>query len=193
MRVALYARTSTADGRQDNDNQLSQLREFAAQQGWDIVSEFVDQASAKNDKRPQFQAMFTAAKEKAFDIVLFWSLDRFSREGAFETMRYLRELTDIGVNWKSFTEQYLDSCGIFREAVLAILAVIAKQERVRLSERTLAGLERARREGKELGRPKRICNRAKIREMREGGMSLGMIAKEFRLPKANVARICKGG
>lgn len=73
MRVALYARTSTADGRQDNDNQLSQLREFAAQQGWDIVSEFVDQASAKNDKRPQFQAMFAAAKEKAFDIVLFWS------------------------------------------------------------------------------------------------------------------------
>lgn len=102
-------------------------------------------------------------------------------------------LTDCGVKWRSLTESYLDSCGIFSDVVISVLATIAKQERVRLSERTLAGLERARREGKELGRPKRICNRAKIRELRESGMSLGMIAKEFRLPKANVARICKGG
>jgi DNA invertase Pin-like site-specific DNA recombinase len=67
-------------------------------------------------------------------------LDRFSREGALETLTYLQKLTQYGVGYRSFTEQYLDSCGMFREAVISILAVIAKQERVRLSERTIAGL-----------------------------------------------------
>ena len=56
-------------------------------------------------------------------------------------------VTSYGVGWKSFTEQYLDSCGIFRDAVLSILATIAKQERIRLSERTVAGLEASRRYG----------------------------------------------
>ena len=75
--------------------------------------------------------------------MLFWSLDRFSREGVFETLQYLQRLTAYGVGYRSFSEQYLDSCGMFRDAVISILAVIAKQERVRLSERTLAGLARA--------------------------------------------------
>jgi DNA invertase Pin-like site-specific DNA recombinase len=50
-------------------------------------------------------------------------------EGVLETLQYLRTLTSYGVGWKSFTEQYLDSCGVFRDAVLSILATIAKQER----------------------------------------------------------------
>jgi DNA invertase Pin-like site-specific DNA recombinase len=83
-----------------------------------------------------------AASMRQFDLVLFWSLDRLSREGVLET------LSSYGVGWKSFTEQYLDSCGVFRDAVLSILATIAKQERIRLSERTMAGLEKARREGR---------------------------------------------
>src|SRR5262245_53864036 len=73
-----------------------------------------------------------AASRHEFDLALFWSLDRFSREGVLETLQYLRTLTSYGVGWKSFTEQYLDSCGIFRDAVLSILATIAKQERIRL-------------------------------------------------------------
>jgi DNA invertase Pin-like site-specific DNA recombinase len=72
-------------------------------------------------------------------LVLFWSLDRFSREGVLETLQHLQKLTAYGVGWKSFTEQYLDSCGVFRHAVLSILATIAKQQRNRLSERTIAG------------------------------------------------------
>jgi hypothetical protein len=42
-----------------------------------------------------------------------------------------------GVNWRSFTGEYLDSTGLFKDAVIAILAVIAKQERVRRSELSL--------------------------------------------------------
>src|SRR5208282_6011207 len=143
-RIVLYARVSTKDKGQDTRNQLTQLRDFCAKQEWAIVHEYVDHASAKTADRPQFKAMMAAAAQREFDLALFWSLDRFSREGVLETLQHLQRLTSYGVGWKSFTEQYLDSCGIFRDAVLSILATIAKQERIRLSERTVAGLERAR-------------------------------------------------
>jgi DNA invertase Pin-like site-specific DNA recombinase len=139
MTCALYARVSTK-GKQDTENQLAQLREFCAKNGWSIVHEYVDRVTGKHSDREQFQRLFQDASQRRFDLVLFWSLDRFSREGVRETLNHLERLTSYGVNWRSFTEQYLDSCGIFKDAVLGILATIAKQERVRLSERTLAGL-----------------------------------------------------
>jgi len=77
--------------------------------------------------------MFTAASKRQFDVLLFWALDRLSREGCLETLQHLQRLTSHGVAWRSFTEQYLDSTGVFREAVISILAAVAKQERVRLS------------------------------------------------------------
>ncbi len=144
MRCAIYSRVSTDDKGQNPENQLTQLREFATTQGWRIVEEFVDKASGKNANRPEFQRMLQTAKYRKFDILLFWSLDRLSREGVFETLNYLKTLTGYGVNWRSFTEQYLDSTGMFRDAVIAILAVIAKQERVRQSERVQAGMDTVR-------------------------------------------------
>ena len=140
MNIALYTRVSTRDKGQDVENQLRQLREFCAKQDWRIVGEYTDPASGKRSDREQFQQMFTAASRRQFDCVLFWSLDRFSREGVYETLQHLQRLTAYGVGYRSFTEQYLDSCGLFKDAVISILATIAKQERVRLSERTIAGL-----------------------------------------------------
>jgi DNA invertase Pin-like site-specific DNA recombinase len=92
------------------------------------------------------------------------------------------------VDWKSFTEQYLDSCGVFRDAVLSILGTIAKQERIRLSERTMAGLERARKIG---GRPRVVTNRQKVADLRAAGKSLREIATEMRLSLTTVARIAR--
>ena len=100
-------------------------------------------------------------------------------------------LTSYGVGWKSFTEQYLDSCGVFRDAVLSILATIAKQERIRLSERTLAGLEQARNRGAAIGRPRVITDRDKVKRLRSSGLSLPAIACEMKLSITTVARICK--
>ncbi len=189
MKTVLYARVSTRDKGQDVENQLAQLREFCQRSGWTLIREYVDQASAKTAKRPQFQAMLTGAARKEFDLVLFWSLDRFSREGVLETLQHLQALSAADVNWRSFTEQYLDSCGIFRDAVLSILATIAKQERVRLSERTLAGLARARRQGKRLGRPGLVCDRDKLRDMRKAGLSFGEIAEKMGMAKTTVVRL----
>ena len=146
MIAALYGRVSTSDGRQDADNQLAELRRFAASQDWDVAGEYVDHESGKTGDRAHFRRLFKDAAQRKFDVVLFWSLDRFTREGALATLQYLNTLTNYGVGYRSFTEPYLDSCGMFREAIIAILGTIAKQERVRLSERVKAGLARARRQ-----------------------------------------------
>jgi DNA invertase Pin-like site-specific DNA recombinase len=191
-RIVLYARVSTKDKGQDTRNQLHQLREFATKQDWTITQEYIDHVSGKSsNNRPQFQAMMKAASMREFDLVLFWSLDRLSREGVLQTLTYLQTLTSYGVGWKSFTEQYLDSCGVFKDAVLSILATIAKQERIRLSERTIAGLEQARRRGAAIGRPRVITDRAKVKALRAAGKSLPAIAREMDLSITTVARICK--
>ncbi len=189
MNIAIYSRVSTKDKGQDVQNQLKQLREFCIKQGWPIVREFVDHASGKHGDREQFQAMFAAASRREFDTVLFWSLDRFSREGVYETLQHLQRLTTYGVGYRSFTEQYLDSCGLFKDAVISILATIAKQERVRLSERTVAGLQRARQQGRVGGRPRIVYDRDKVMELRRSGVSLGQIAAQMNLSKTTVARM----
>ena len=194
QRVSLYARVSTKGKGQDTANQLAQLRDFCRLQNWEVTHEYIDQASGKSSERPQFKQMMADASRREFDLVLFWSLDRFSREGVLETLQHLQRLTSLasyGVGWRSFTEQYLDSCGIFRDAVLSILPTIAKQERIRLSERTVAGLERARRQGRVGGRPQLITDRVKIAELRAAGKSLGQIAAEMGLTKTTVARLVR--
>src|SRR5271168_5054218 len=194
MRVAIYARVSTKDGRQDTDNQLRPLREFAKSQDWTIVHEYVDRTSGKRGDREQFQRMFTAASKREFDVLLFWSLDRLSREGTVETLNHLQRLTGYGVNYRSFTEQYLDSTGIFKEAVIGILAAVAKQERVRLSERTIAGLERARAQGRIGGRPKTEDNFKMVKalhSLREQGRSIRQIAAELRINPGTVQKLVK--
>lgn len=190
-RVALYARVSTKDKGQDTENQLAQLRQFCEVQDWAVVDEYVDRATGKHSDREQFQRLFTDASQRAFDTVLFWSLDRFSREGVRETLNHLERLSSHGIGYRSFTEQYLDSCGMFKDAVLAILAVIAKQERVRLSERTIAGLQRARREGRIGGRRRLVVNHGKVAQMKADGMTTREIGEELDISAASVCRILK--
>src|SRR5438445_11658634 len=125
--VAIHAGISTRDKGQDFTNQLLALREFAAKQGWMIYREYVDQVTGSTDDRPAFREMFEAASQRRFDVLLFWSLDRLSREGVLETLQPLQRLTGYGVACRSVTEQYLDSTGIFRAAVIAILAPIEMQ------------------------------------------------------------------
>jgi DNA invertase Pin-like site-specific DNA recombinase len=188
MKIALYARVSTKDKGQDTENQLQQLRDFCQRQGWDIAHEYVDHLSGKNGDRPAFQKMMSAASRKEFDCLLFWSLDRLSREGVFKTLQYLQQLTSYGVNWRSYTEQYLDSTGFFRDAVIGILAAVAQQERIRISERTIAGLDRARRQGQKLGRPKADINILKAKKLRAEGLSFGEISRRLDCSRDTLIR-----
>src|ERR1700752_1793931 len=113
MTVAIYARVSTRDKGQDTENQLAQLRAFCQRQGWEVYREYVDAAAGSTSSRPAFQKLFEDAHQKRFDLVLFWSLDRFSREGVKKTLDHLELLSSYGVDWRSFTEQYVDSSGLF--------------------------------------------------------------------------------
>jgi len=114
-----------------------------------------------------------------------------SREGVRETLNHLERLASYGVNYRSFTEQYLDSCGIFRDAVLSILATVAKQERVRLSERTLAGLAKAKKQGRVGGRPKMVLRRDQVAKFRAEGLSISAISEKMEIPRTSVHRILK--
>jgi DNA invertase Pin-like site-specific DNA recombinase len=176
-------------------NQLEQLRAYCDRQGWKIAGEYIDQRSGKNGDREEFKRMMNNAYQREFDVVLFWSLDRFSREGSYATLQYLKQLDSYGVSFKSFTEQYLDGTGVFKDAIIAIIGAMANQERLRLSERVVAGLERARKQGRVGGRPKirrdRDRDAAKIRQLREDGQSYGEIADELGRSRSDIARVCQ--
>jgi DNA invertase Pin-like site-specific DNA recombinase len=195
MRCAIYARVSTRDKGQDPENQLAQLREYCQRQGWEIVSEFVDHATGKNGDRDQFKAMFEAAYQRKFDVLLFWSLDRFTREGTLPTLKYLERLDAYGVAYRSYTESWLDSLGPFKDVVLALLATLAKQETARIRERVIAGMERAKARGAAIGRPsiKRQHDKdaKRIRELREDGQTYQDIADELGRSKSTVVRIAR--
>jgi DNA invertase Pin-like site-specific DNA recombinase len=152
-RTAIYARIST--DKQEAANQLAQLREFAKQHDWQLVYEYVDTVSGSGKKaRPQFDAMMLAASQRKFDVLLFWALDRLSREGIVKTVGYLEQLKAWNVGWRSYTQPFLDTGNEMTNGiVLAVLAAVAKQERITISERTKAGLQRVRRAGVRLGRP----------------------------------------
>ena len=188
MNCALYARVSTSDKGQEVENQLAQLREFAARSGWSVVKEYVDHESGSKSARASFQRMFSDAAMRRFDVVLFWSLDRLTREGALPTLDYLNRLSGYGVAYRSFTEPYLDSCGIFKDAVVAILGTIAKQERLRTVDRVNAGLARARAAGKRLGRPCRVFDKQTAQTLRTNGESFASIARQLGVGKATVIR-----
>jgi DNA invertase Pin-like site-specific DNA recombinase len=188
VKIALYSRVSTRDKGQDTENQLAQLREFAAKQNWQTFAEYVDHASGSKSDREQFQAMFADASKRKFDLVLFWSLDRLFREGVLETLQHLQRLTAYGVGWRSYTEQFLDSVGPFRDAVLAILATLAKQERIRIGERTRAGLDIARAKGRKLGRPSVAVDLEQVRKLRAEGLSFAKIALQLGVSMSSVFR-----
>jgi DNA invertase Pin-like site-specific DNA recombinase len=114
----------------------------------------MDMESGASSTRKEFGKMFVDAAKRKFDMVLFWSLDRFSREGCRRTIQYLQQLNDNKVIYKSYTEQYLDSSGIFRDVIISFLSVLAQQERIRLSERVRAGLDKAKSQGRIGGRPR---------------------------------------
>jgi len=189
MRTALYTRVST--DRQETENQLIALRAYCAAAGHEIVIEYVDDAvSGKTARRPAFQRMLDGARKRHFDLLLFWSLDRLSREGALQTLQHLQRLTDYRVAWLSHTEEYLNSLGPFADVVIALLGTIAKQERIKISERTKAGLARTKAKGTLLGRRRDVDAYAAVlaAHRSEPTASARTLAKLAGTSRATVAR-----
>jgi len=89
--------------------------------GLDRRTGYTHEATAKNGDRTGFKQMWADMAKHRFDLLLFWSLDRLTREGTYKTLTYLRRLTDAGVKFKNYTEQYVDSLGVFGEAIIGVL------------------------------------------------------------------------
>lgn len=188
-RVAIYARVSTQDKGQDTENQLLQLREYCARGNWTITHEYIDHATGKTGDRESLKRLFADASKRQFDVVLVWALDRFTREGVLETFEYIRDLTKYGVQFESYSEAHFRTTGPAGELMLAIAAWIAKQERLRISERTKAGLARAKRQGRCGGRPIVVFRRDLALELHQQGMSLRAIGKQLGVSYGTVRRI----
>jgi len=152
MKAAIYVRVST--DKQEVQNQLLQLNEYCVRMKYDIYQEYVDCISGKENSRPAYDLMFQEAHKKLFDIVIFWDLSRFSRAGTLFTLKKLKELENLDIQWDSYQEPYFKSIGEFKDVVLSVIATVAKMEREKISERTKAGLARAKANGSILGRPK---------------------------------------
>jgi len=157
MIVAIYVRVSTRT--QESENQLIQLRKYCERSDWTIYKEYVDIISGKEEKRPEYDKLFTEAHQKKFDGVLFWALDRFSRSGTLFTLQKLNELDKLGIFWHSYQEPYFSSVGEFKDVVISIMATLAKIERKRISERTKAAFQKDKKgvtvsvkHGKKVGR-----------------------------------------
>jgi len=152
-KVALYTRVSKEE--QNPENQIRQLTEFVKLSKWQIYKVYVDKISGRVTDRPQFQQMLKDARLRKFNIILVWSLDRFSREGIRNNLNYLERLKKYEVGFKSYKEPLIDTTqeGV-GEIIIALLSWVAKREAERISQRTKAGLERAKAQGKKLGRPK---------------------------------------
>jgi len=133
---------------QEVENQLFQLRNYCKNNDYEVFEEYVDVISGKENSRPNFDMMFKHAHQKLFDTVLFWDLSRFSRSGTLYTLQKLKELENLGVGWVSYQEPYFSTLGDFKDVVLSIMATLAKIERQKISERTKAGLRKAKNVGK---------------------------------------------
>ncbi len=189
-RAAIYARVSTQKN-QTPQNQIIRLREVADRAGWEVVEEYVDKgiSGAKGrDKRPAFDRLCKAATRREIDVVMAWSVDRLGRS-LQDLVAFLNELQ------ASKVDLYLDRQGVDTttpggKALFQMMGVFAEFEREMIRERVHAGLARARKEGKRLGRPKvsKKIERA-ILAARKQGKGINRIATELRVGSSTVQRV----
>ena len=181
-RAAIYARVSALD--QEPENQLAELRRYVAARGWTAV-EFVDRGiSGSRDRRPALDAVLTDIKRRQFDVLVCWRLDRLGRS-LKHLVTLLDELQALGVAFVSLQEG-IDATTPAGKLQMHILAAIAEFERARIAERVMAGLARAKKQGKKLGRPKRIISEAVLARVR--GLSIREAAKRLGVSRSTAHR-----
>jgi len=184
-RAALYCRISTGD--QHLETQLLDLREMAKQRGYEIVHEYTDVISGAKSKRPGLDRLLADARQHRFDIVLVAAFDRIARN-VRHFLDVLDELNHLGVEFASKREN-IDTGGPLGRAMLTIIGAISALELDLIRERILAGMRRAKLEGRRIGRAPLNIDRAQVVADRRSGMSLTEVAKKYRVSRATVCRL----
>lgn len=151
MKIAIYARNSTNEDRQNPETQLRPLRERCEREGWEFVI-FKEFASGAKESRPELNNMLVRIRQKEFDAVMVWRLDRLGRS-LKHLLQLVEEFKKKDVKFISLTEGF-DTTTSHGELFFSIAGAFAQFERQLIQERVNAGLARAKAEGKKLGRPK---------------------------------------
>src|SRR5438874_1322715 len=186
VKVALYARVSTAtrgeNGKsQDPETQLADLRNYANQRNWEIVTEFVDKGiSGATESRPQLDKAMLAAKSREFDVLLVWKFDRFARS-VQHLLRALDTFNKLGIGFVSFTEG-IDTNTPMGKFTLTVLGAVGELERSMIIERTKAGLRRVKANGKQLG-IKSTIDIAQARALRAQGLTFAEIGTQLSVSR----------
>jgi putative DNA-invertase from lambdoid prophage Rac len=190
-RAVIYLRVSTTD--QSTENQLPELERICEEKGWGIVEVLEEESSAWEGRRENFQQLFEMAHRQEYDVLVVWSLDRLDRRGIQETLQSLKRLDEHDIQFYSYQEPYLSTLEAHtRELIISVLSWVAQMESERRSERVKAGLQRARENGKDLGRPKKANDRERemIRKMyHDDNLSMGTIADKTDLSKGTIHNI----
>ena len=191
-KVAIYTRVSTLD--QNVSNQLLELRDHCSKMGWEIVKEYSDEGlsgTLSREKRPALNALIKDAYRKRFDSVVCWDISRIGRSMK-ELVLFLSDMKDKGVGICS-VRQGFDTSTSMGEIMFQFVGILSSWEREMIRERTLAGLERAKSEGKTLGRRKVTDDTitAKIIELRSGKKSIRKIASEVGVSRGTVSNVLK--
>jgi putative DNA-invertase from lambdoid prophage Rac len=151
MKAALYLRVSTTE--QDTANQLPALEEYAKRRGFEVVQTYSENETAwKNGHQAELARLFEDARRGKFDVVLVWALDRLSREGALAILTLVDRLKQYAVKVISYQESWTEAPGDLADILYAITGWVAKMESQRQSERTKAGMERAKLQGRPIGK-----------------------------------------
>jgi len=186
-RAVLYMRVSSVD--QHPETQGHDLRQLAAQRGYQVVDEYVDRISGVKARRPGLDRMLADGRRGKFDVVLVWASDRIARS-VKHFLEVLDELSRINIEFVSFREQ-IDTGGPLGRAIVVIIGAIAELERNLIIERVRAGMRRARLEGRHIGRNPLELDDEAIRRERCQGHSLRQIAKGHRISTATVQRVLR--
>jgi DNA invertase Pin-like site-specific DNA recombinase len=186
-RVALYARVSTKDNGQDPETQLLALRECVKARGLEIFDEYVDVGiSGSKESRPALDRLMADARRGRFDAVLVARFDRFARSTRHLVMA-LEEFNALGVNFISLSES-IDTSTPMGKMVYTVIAAVAELERSLIRERVIMGLQRAKAQGKKLGRPKVNISEDQLLSLYQAGLSSRQIAKQLGLSPSTVLR-----
>jgi DNA invertase Pin-like site-specific DNA recombinase len=180
-------RVSTLD--QHPETQLHDLRQMAAQRGYEIVHEYTDRISGAKARRPRLDQMMADARRGRFYIVLVWASDRIARS-VKHFLDVLDELNRLGIEYVSFREN-IDTAGPLGRAIVVIIGAIAELERSLIVERVRAGMRRARLEGQHIGRNPLVLDHAGIQQDRSRGQSLRQIARGHCISTATVQRVLR--
>ena len=170
------------------DTQLLPLRQYAAARGLEIVQVYVDNGfSGSKDRRPQLDRLMKDAHRRAFDAVLVFKLDRFGRSTS-HLIRSLETFQSLGIGFISLTE-CLDSTTAQGKLMFTMLSAFAEFERTMIVERINYGLDRARKQGKKLGRRELIVSKDRVAQYREEGKSIRWIAETLGVSVGKVHAI----